>query len=376
MSESDNIQPLADGAHLQAEIVRLNKIVTALMNRAERDMSDKVSDFGMFQAAAILERQVRERTRELEAALRENEKINRALQREKKEQQVLIVKLEDAHNQLLQSEKLASIGQLAAGVAHEINNPIGFVNSNLGTLKTYVDKLLALIDHISTTIAPLLANDAQTRGKLQEIFRQTDLEFIREDIVSLIVESIDGTARVRKIVQNLRDFSRTGNVDLEWVDLHANLESTLNMVWNEIKYKADVVRDYGTLPRLRCRPSQIDQVFMNLLVNAAQAIEQHGTITLRSGCSADRVWISISDTGCGMTPETQARIFDPFFTTKAVGKGTGLGLSLSYGIIEKHGGNIKVESVVGQGSTFTIDLPINPDEAAGHDRSQGLPDNP
>jgi two-component system, NtrC family, sensor kinase len=376
MPETDNTPLPEDGALLQAEVVRLNKIITALMNRAEREMSDKVSDFGMFQAAAILEKQVRERTRELEAALRENEKINRALQREKKEQQVLIVKLEDAHNQLLQSEKLASIGQLAAGVAHEINNPIGFVNSNLGTLKTYVDKLFTLIDNISTTIAPRLANDSQARDQLQELFRQTDLEFIREDIVSLIVESIDGTARVRKIVQNLRDFSRTGNVDMEWVDLHANLENTLNMVRNEIKYKADVVRNYGTLPRIRCRPSQIDQVFMNLLVNAAQAIDQHGTITLRSGCSADHVWIAISDTGCGITPAIQARIFDPFFTTKAVGKGTGLGLSLSYGIIEKHGGSIKVESAVGQGSTFTIHLPVSPDEAAGHVCSQGLPDNP
>ncbi|MBS1159428.1 MAG: two-component system, NtrC family, sensor kinase [Proteobacteria bacterium] len=365
MPESGNLAA-ADEQALRAEIVRLNKIITALMNRAERDMSAKVSDFGMFQTAVTLEKQVRERTRELEAAVRENEKINHALQREKEEQRGLIDKLEDAHNQLLQSEKLASIGQLAAGVAHEINNPIGFVNSNLGTLKGYVGKLLALIDDIP----PLLARDAAASERLQELCRQADLDFMREDIPSLITESIDGTARVRRIVQDLRDFSRTGDVSLEWVDLHAGLESTLNVVWNEIKYKADVVRDYASLPQVQCRPSQINQVFMNLLVNAAQAIAHHGTITLRSGSTPEQAWISISDTGSGIPPEIQAKIFDPFFTTKAVGKGTGLGLSLSYGIIEKHGGKITVESAAGHGSTFTVFLPISQgssDQASSED---------
>jgi two-component system NtrC family sensor kinase len=360
MPEPANTLATPEEAVLRGEIVRLNKIVTALMNRAERDMSAKVSDFGMFQTAVTLEKQVRERTRELEAALRENESINRALQSEKEEQRVLIRKLEEAHNQLLQSEKLASIGQLAAGVAHEINNPIGFVNSNLGTLKDYVAKLLGLIEAIP---ASLSANDP-ARERLQELCRQADLDFIREDLPSLINESIDGTSRVRKIVQDLRDFSRTGDISLEWSDLQAGLESTLNVVANEIRYKADVVRDYGVLPKVRCRPSQINQVFMNLLVNAAQAIDQHGTITLRSGCTGDHVWVAISDTGSGIPPEIQARIFDPFFTTKAVGKGTGLGLSLSYGIIEKHGGSIKVESTVGQGTTFTVFLPVNQEESA------------
>ncbi|MCB4358319.1 ATP-binding protein [Quatrionicoccus australiensis] len=346
---------------LQGEIVRLNKIITALMNRAERDMSARASDFGMFQTAVTLEKQVRERTHELEEALRENENINHALQREKEEQRTLIHRLEEAHNQLLQSEKLASIGQLAAGVAHEINNPIGFVNSNLGTLQGYVGKLLKLLDDMQAGIAPLLAEQPQTRAALQEICRQADLDFIRDDIPSLISESIDGTARVRKIVQDLRDFSRTGDDSYEWTDLHAGLESTLNVVWNEIKYKAEVIRAYGTLPRVRCRSSQINQVFMNLLVNAAQAIAQRGTITLTSGCTAEEAWIAVSDSGCGMAPEIQARIFDPFFTTKPVGKGTGLGLSLSYGIIEKHGGRIKVDSEPGKGSTFTLFLPCSPD---------------
>jgi two-component system NtrC family sensor kinase len=350
-------------AALQREVLRLNKMVTSLMNRAERDMSEKVSDFGVFQSAVALENQVRERTQQLEAALRENERVNRALQSEKEEQRVLIVKLEEAHNQLHQSEKLASIGQLAAGVAHEINNPIGFVNSNLGTLKSYVDQLMKLIEDVSSMVEPLLATDPAIKKSFQELQRKADLDFLRDDIGALITESIDGTARVRRIVQDLRDFSRTGEVSMEWVDLHAGLESTLNVVSNEIKYKAEVAREYGSLPQVECRPSQINQVFMNLLVNAAQAIDQTGKITLKSGCSDDKVWVAVSDTGSGIPPEIMARIFDPFFTTKPVGKGTGLGLSVSYGIIEKHGGKIEVASQPGQGTTFTVWLPVRQPEA-------------
>ena len=344
-------------AKLEAELARLNKMVTALMNRAERNMSGQGSDFGLFQTAVTLENQVRERTVQLEAALRDNERMNRALQREKDEQAILIAKLEEAHCQLLQSEKLASIGQLAAGVAHEINNPIGFVNSNLGTLQGYVGQLLALIDGTAAAVEPLLEHDGALRQRLGELRARADLDFVREDIVSLIVESIEGTTRVRRIVQDLRDFSRTGEATLEFADLHAGLETTLNVVANEIKYKADIVRDYGVLPRVECRASQINQVFMNLLVNAAQAIAGRGVITLRSGTDGSRVWVAVSDTGKGIPPENLNRIFDPFFTTKPVGQGTGLGLSLSYGIINKHGGEIVVASQPGQGTTFTIWLP-------------------
>ncbi len=349
----------ADEEGLRREIARLNKMVTALMNRAERDMGAKGTDFGLFQTAVTLETQVRKRTQELEAALQENEKINRALQEEREEQRVLIKKLEEAHNQLLQSEKLASIGQLAAGVAHEINNPIGFVNSNLGTLRNYIDSLLGLIADTFAALEPTLAAAPALAARLQQIRQAADFDFIRDDIHSLIAESIDGTTRVRKIVQDLRDFSRTGEVNKEWVDLHAGLDSTLNVVWNEIKYKADVDKQYGDLPRVECRPSQINQVFMNLLVNAAQAIPQRGRITLRTGCDGDRVWVAVSDTGCGIPPEIRERIFDPFFTTKPVGKGTGLGLSVSYGIIEKHGGHIEVDSTPGEGTTFKVWLPVS-----------------
>ena len=280
-----------------------------------------------------------------------------------KSARALIKKLEEAHNQLLQSEKLASIGQLAAGVAHEINNPIGFVNSNLGVLKKYVSNLLQIID-LYESGRHFLAADAVLQGRIEQACATADLEFLRNDIETLISESIEGATRVRRIVQDLRDFSRVDSAEWQSADLHAGLESTLNVVWNEIKFKADVVREFGTLPPVECRLSQVNQVFMNLLVNAAQAIPEHGTITLRSGCVGDKAWISISDTGQGVPQELMTRIFDPFFTTKPVGKGTGLGLSVSYGIIAKHGGHIDVQSEPGQGATFTVWLPVRRQDAA------------
>jgi two-component system NtrC family sensor kinase len=382
MAVADGGDPVGDVAPteraLRNEIVRLNKMVNALMNRAERSASMQGSDFSLFQTAVMLEGQVRNRTGELEAAVRENEKINRALQHakaqmeteieerksaqaalehEKEEQRILIKKLEEAHNQLLQSEKLASIGQLAAGVAHEINNPIGFVNSNLGTLKTYVGDLLQLIDAYEGA-QHLLAADPVLQRRVEYARERADLGFLREDIGKLIVESIEGTARVSRIVQDLRDFSRIDSAEWQLADLHAGLESTLNVVWNEIKYKAEVIREFGTLPLVECRLSQLNQVFMNMLMNAVQSIPEHGTITLRSGCQGDMVWVSIADTGNGIPSALMNRIFDPFFTTKPVGKGTGLGLSVSYGIVDKHGGHIDVSSVPGQGTVFTIWLPV------------------
>ena len=344
-----------DEAALRAEIVRLNKVVKALMNRAEREVSARSGSFGLFQDAVVLENQIRRRTTELETALRDNERINRDLTREREEQRILIKKLEEAHNQLLQSEKLASIGQLAAGVAHEINNPIGFVNSNLGTLKKYVGQLFLLFDEYASAESDL---PPPSRQRIDTAKQEADLNFLREDVVALIAESMDGAARVRRIVLDLRDFSRPGDSEWQAADLHAGIESTLNVVWSEIKFKADVVRDYGELPPVECLPFQINQVFLNLLVNAAHAIPERGTITLRTACDGDHVTIAIADTGTGMSPEVRDRIFDPFFTTKPIGKGTGLGLSVAYGIVEKHGGKITVDTELGKGTTFTIRLPV------------------
>ncbi|MEK7738190.1 MAG: ATP-binding protein [Pseudomonadota bacterium] len=188
--------------------------------------------------------------------------------------------------------------------------------------------------------------------------RGADLDFLREDVVALLAESRDGLNRVRKIVNDLKDFSHVGEVVWQEADLNAGLESTLNVVWSELKYKAEMIKDYGELPRVRCVPAQINQVLMNLLVNAAQAIEVRGTITLSSRAEGDRVWIEIADTGKGMSPEIQKRIFEPFFTTKPVGQGTGLGLSVSYDIINKHGGHFDLSSTLGKGSSFRFWLPV------------------
>ncbi|HJV52283.1 MAG TPA: ATP-binding protein [Noviherbaspirillum sp.] len=283
------------------------------------------------------------------------------LQRKGEEQQALIKKLQEAHQQLLQSEKMASIGQLAAGVAHEINNPVGFVNSNMGTLRTYVDMLFGVINGYDDALATLPPNP-QLAAHIAQIRKEADLEFLKEDVTDLVKESIDGLKRVKDIVQSLKDFSHVGESDWQVADLHAGLDSTLNIVNNEIKYKAKVIKEYGILPPVNCMPSQLNQVFMNLLINAAHAITQNGTIRVRTGCRDDWVWVEITDTGTGIPPENLNRIFEPFFTTKPIGRGTGLGLSLSYGIVQKHGGKIEVASEVGKGTRFTVHLPVNPPE--------------
>lgn len=271
--------------------------------------------------------------------------------------QALNRELEDAQNHLLQADKMASIGQLAAGVAHEINNPIGYVYSNLGTLEKYVQDtfaMLAMYEQAEAAIA-----DAEVRSRLKASREKLDVAFLKEDLGDLMRESKDGITRVKKIVQNLKDFSHVDATD-EWhfVDLHQGLDSTLNIVNNEIKYKADVVREYGDLPEVECLSSQLNQVFMNLLVNAAHAIEKRGTITVRTGRHEDEVWVEIADSGKGIAPENLKKIFDPFFTTKPIGQGTGLGLSLSYGILQKHHGRIEVNSEVGRGTTFRVCLPV------------------
>ncbi|MEK7810666.1 MAG: PAS domain S-box protein [Pseudomonadota bacterium] len=271
--------------------------------------------------------------------------------------QALNRELEEAQTHLMQSEKMASIGQLAAGVAHEINNPIGYVYSNLGTLEKYVQATFGLIDLYEQ--AEVAITDSGLRDRIKTAKAKLDIAFLKEDLRALMNESKDGITRVKKIVQNLKDFSHVDTSD-EWhfSDLHQGLDSTLNIVNNEIKYKAEVIKEYGVIPEVECLSSQLNQVFMNLLVNAAHAIEDHGTITIRSGQQGEEVWVDIADTGKGIAAENIKKIFDPFFTTKPIGKGTGLGLSLSYGILQKHHGRIEVRSEVGKGTTFRVWLPI------------------
>jgi PAS domain S-box-containing protein len=271
-------------------------------------------------------------------------------------------KLEEAQNQLLQSDKMASIGQLAAGVAHEINNPVGFVSSNLNTLRQYVQELLRLVDAYAGAhdAAPGDASaSAAATASLAAARSSVELDYLREDLPQLLDESADGLARVKKIVQDLKDFSRVDQSDWQEADLNVGLESTLNVVRNEVKYRADVQMHLVPLPPVRCLAGQLNQVFMNLIVNASHAIAGHGVITLSSGVQDEWVWVQVDDTGCGMSEDVRRRIFEPFYTTKDVGKGTGLGLSLSFSIMQRHGGAIQVRSSPGVGSSFRVWVPLS-----------------
>jgi PAS domain S-box-containing protein len=267
--------------------------------------------------------------------------------------------LTTAQQQLVQSEKMASIGQLAAGVAHEINNPIGYIFSNVGTLQNYLEQLFGMLDAYQQAEASI-AQPAVT-AQLRAMREQIDLDFLRQDIPALMRESREGIVRVRHIVEDLKDFSRA-DAGQQWTraNLHQGIDSTLNIVANEVKYRADVVKAYGDIPEIECLPLQINQVVLNLVVNAAQAMgPERGLITLRTGMAdAHTVKLEVEDSGPGIPPEALSRIFDPFFTTKAVGKGTGLGLSLAYGIVKKHGGRIEVDTEPGRGSCFRVLLPI------------------
>jgi hemerythrin-like metal-binding protein len=259
--------------------------------------------------------------------------------------------------ELLQAEKMASVGRLAAGVAHEINNPVGFVQSNLGTLKGYADQLLALIDRYEQA--------GDDRAAIEQARQAADLDFLRADLAELLAESRGGLDRVAHIVRHLKDFSHVDEAGLQDSDLNAGLENSLQVAWHALEDRIEVVRDYGRLPAVRCVPAQINQVFFNLISNAALAMEDRGTLTLKSRAEGGWVEVSISDTGKGMATETLQHIFDPFYTTRPVGKGAGLGLSEAYDIVDKHGGRIEVESEPGRGSTFRIRLPAGPTTEAG-----------
>ena len=273
------------------------------------------------------------------------------------QQRALNVKLADAQSQLLQSEKMSSLGQLAAGVAHELNNPIGFVHSNMGILEEYLSDIFLIND--SYEDAEGSAGDNPVFERVHALKQEKDYAYIKQDVFKLMAESMDGLSRMRKIVQDLKDFSRVGEESWQWADLHQGLDSTLSIVWNELKYKCRVNKEYGALPKVYCMPPQLNQVFMNMLVNAGQAIREKGAITIRTGMQGDEVWVEVEDTGEGIPPELVKRIFEPFFTTKPVGVGTGLGLSLSYSIVQKHGGRIEVSSAVGKGTAMRVWLPVN-----------------
>jgi two-component system NtrC family sensor kinase len=237
--------------------------------------------------------------------------------------------------QLIQSEKMKSLGQLVAGIAHELNNPIGFVHANLKLVDEFIHKLLA----------------QQAAGQ--------DTARTRDAIERLLSRSREGTERIKKIVEDLRIFSRMDRTQLEEADLNREIDRTLSLMEPRLKEGIRVERDYEELPVVRCHIGQINQVFMNLLMNSVDALERSGTIRVRTRRTEEGVRVEFEDDGPGIAPDVLDRIFEPFFTTKPVGIGTGLGLSLSHGIVERHGGRIRAESERGQGACFVIEFPLD-----------------
>ena len=262
--------------------------------------------------------------------------------------------LQRMQSALVQNEKMSAIGQLSTGVAHEINNPIAFVSSNLDMLQDYVADIHGYLE----TIDQLLVTQDLSLEKDNSLRADFKIDSIMQDILILVQESKEGIDRVTRIIESLRDFSHVDRAEIQPADINEGLEKTLKLVWNEIKYRAEVEREYGDLPLVSCRIGQINQVFMNLLVNAAQIIETDGLIRIKTTADEDNVYIYISDNGGGIPDEIQQRIFEAFFTTKPVGSGTGLGLTISKSIIARHHGELTVESKEGIGTIFRVTLPI------------------
>jgi len=264
---------------------------------------------------------------------------------------------------LLQSEKLASIGQLAAGIAHEINNPTGFIGSNISTLDNYmadITKVFRVMENLKEAVrSGDLTRARKIENEAEELEKMVDVSYIFSDVDNLLRESKEGVSRIANIVRDLKVFSHAQEDVFVLSNLCKIIDGVINIVWNEIKYKAELKKDYSEELSVACNPQQIGQVLINILMNAAQAIPDKGVISIRTYAKDEFAHVEISDTGCGIPKENMNKIFDPFFTTKAPGKGTGLGLGISAAIMKKHGGTIKVESEVGKGTTFTISLPIN-----------------
>lgn len=279
-------------------------------------------------------------------------------QREQTEQKNIdlentLKKLKEAQNQLVQSEKMASVGQLTAGIAHEINNPINFVSSNVAPLKRDIADILNVLNHYEE----VAKNSGNGFEKIEKLKKELDFEFVLQEISSLLKGIEEGARRTTEIVRGLRNFSRLDEDEQKLADIHQGIESALLVLKNELKNRVQIETDFAKIPQILCYPGKLNQVFLNILQNANQAIETKGKIKITTTMDKEWVYVSIIDNGRGMSAEIVERIFEPFYTTKDIGKGTGLGLSISFGIIKEHDGDIEVKSKTGEGSEFIIKIP-------------------
>jgi signal transduction histidine kinase len=285
----------------------------------------------------------------------EIEEKNVVLEDQKEELHSMLESLKLTQSQLVQSEKMASLGQLVAGIAHEINNPVTFISAGVDSLGTNLEEIRQVLE-IYHRITP--ENTNEKLNEIENLKQQIDYKQAIREINKLIESIKNGTERTTQIVNGLRTFSRLDEDVLKVADIHEGLDSTLILLRNKYKNRIEIEKDYGDIPQLVCYPGQLNQVFMNILSNAIDAIENRGKITISTSNSEGFIQILITDSGAGIPEEIKAKIFDPFYTTKEVGEGTGLGLSISHGIVQKHKGTITVNSSAGSGTEFRIMLPL------------------
>jgi len=283
------------------------------------------------------------------------------LHKKNEELQKAYMEIQTTQLQLLQQEKMASVGQLAAGIAHEINTPLGFIAGNLTSLQRYSARMEEYISSQENALKELIDNpDARNEivERMSALKKRLKLDFILNDLDGIIGESLDGANRVKGIVDDLKGFARLDESEDKDVSINDCMESALNLLRGTVDDRITLIKSYGTLPYLLCNPRLLNQAFMAIILNAFQAVSEGGEITLQTGSDGDRIFAVISDNGCGISADIIGRIFEPFFTTREVGKGTGLGLSVAYNIIKKHNGSIEVESRPGNGTTVTVSIPI------------------